>query len=308
MIHLDDAAVERLCDLPTVTDRLVSAWQELAAGEAATTTRVRTAIGQVMASGMAAVLPGRGVVGGKLYAHYEGGFNFFVVLFSVEGGVLATLEANSLTAIRTAAATAVGLRYLQPPRAAVATLFGTGAQSTWHALALQQEVVGLEELRVVGRRPEAVEQIVDWANERGIPAVRADDADKAVRESDIIATVTASYEPLFSADSLEPHALVCAVGATKADRRELDGPTVGRADLIFTDGVAGAKVEAGDLIGAAQEGLLDWDRVGDIVDVVTGRTSRRDDSGIVLFESQGVALQDVAAAVLAYERATSVVG
>jgi ornithine cyclodeaminase/alanine dehydrogenase-like protein (mu-crystallin family) len=301
VIHLDDAGVERLCDLASVTDRLVSAWQELAAGEAATTVRVRTAVDKVMASGMAAVLPSRGVLGGKLYANRPGGFDFFVVLFSIEGGILATLEANVLTAVRTAAATAVAVRYLQPPGASVATLFGTGAQSTWHALALHQELP-LAELRMCGRTPEAVERLVDWARERGIPAVSFVDPDEAVSGSDVVATVTASYDPLFSGGALAPHALVCAVGAAKADRRELDAETVRRAEVIVTDGVAGAKVEAGDLIGAAREGALAWDRVGDIMDVVAGTRGRTDDTGIVLFESQGIALQDVAAAALVYER------
>jgi ornithine cyclodeaminase/alanine dehydrogenase-like protein (mu-crystallin family) len=304
VIHLDEAGVERLCDLTSVTDRLVSAWRELAAGEAATTTRVRTAVGQVMASGMAAVLPSQGVLGGKLYAHRPDGFDFFVVLFSTEGGMLATFEANVLTAVRTAAATAVAVRYLHPPGASVATLFGTGAQSTWHALALHQELP-LVELRICGRTPEAVDRLVDWARERGIPAVPVDDPDEAVRGSDVVATVTASYDPLFSGRALEPQALVCAVGATKADRRELDAETVRRAGLIVTDSIPGAKVEAGDLIAAAREGALEWDRVGDIMDVVAGGRPRTDDTGIVLFESQGFALQDVAAAALVYERCSA---
>jgi alanine dehydrogenase len=77
---------------------------------------------------------------------------------------------------------------------------------------------------------------------------------------------------------------------------------VRRADLVFTDGVAGAMVECGDLVRAADEGVLDWGAVGDLADVVVGTAGRRPDTGIVLFESQGIALQDVATAALAYER------
>ncbi len=301
MIHLDDIAVERLCDLSTVTDRLVSAWGELAADEAATTVRVRTAVGAFMVSGMAAVLPSRGVAGGKLYATHTDGFDFLVALFSVEGGVLATLEGGVLTGVRTAAASAVAMRYLRPPRANVATLLGTGAQSTWHALAAHQELE-LEELRVCGRTPGAVERLTGWARERGIPAVAYERADDAVRGSDVVVTVTSSYEPLFSGRALEPQALVCAVGATKADRREIDAETVRRAELIVTDGVEGAKFEAGDLISAAREGALRWETVVDMKDVVTGTTGRSPQTGVVLFESQGIALQDVAAAALVYEQ------
>jgi ornithine cyclodeaminase/alanine dehydrogenase-like protein (mu-crystallin family) len=301
VIHLDDAAVERLCDMPTVTDRLVSAWSELAAGEAATTVRVRTAVGKLMSSAMAAVLPSRGVAGGKLYATHPEGFDFFVVLFSADGGVLATFDGGVLTGMRTAAATAVGIRYLRPSQSTVATLFGTGKQSTWHVLALQQELE-LDELRICGRTRAAVEQLTRWARERGIPAVPCDEGDAAVRGADVVVTVTSSYQPLFAGSELEPHALVCAVGATKADRREIDAETVRRADLVVTDGVPGAKVEAGDLISAAREGALDWDVVTDMKDVVSGAVTRPPDAGVVLFESQGIAIQDVATAALAYER------
>lgn len=300
MIHLDDAAVERHGDLAAITDSLVEAWTELAAGRAATTVRVRTSVDKLMASGMAAVLPSQGVAGGKLYATHKNGFDFIVALFGAEGGVLATFEGRALTAMRTAAATAVAVRYLKPEGATVAALFGTGYQSTWHALALQQELE-LDELRICGRTPAAVDALVAWSKDRGIPAVAAG-PDEAIREAHVVAAVTAAYEPVFSGAGLASNALVCGVGATKADRRELDAETVRRADLVYADGVEGAKNEAGDLIGAAREGALDWDRVHDITDVITGVSGRTPDTGIVLFESQGIALQDVAAAATVYAR------
>ena len=300
MIHLDDAAVERHGDLAAITDGLIDAWKDLAAGEAATTVRVRTAVGTLMASGMAAVLPSKGVAGGKLYATHPNGFDFIIALFGAEGGVLATFEGRALTAMRTAAATAAAVRHLKPEDASVAALFGTGYQSTWHALALAQEL-DLEELRICGRTPATVEQLVTWSRERGIPAVSAG-ADDAVQGAHVVAAVTAAYEPVFSGASLAPNALVCGVGATKADRREIDTETIRRADLIYADGVEGAKVEAGDLVAAAREGALDWARVRDIAEVITGASGRNADTGIVLYESQGIALQDVAAAAIVYAR------
>ena len=124
----------------------------------------------------------------------------------------------------------------------------------------------------------------------------------------VVAAVTASYEPVFSGTGLAADALVCGVGSTKADRRELDAETVRRADLIYTDSVEGAKREAGDLVGAARDGALDWDRVHDITDALTGVSGRTPETGIVLFESQGMALQDVAAAAIVYARCSSEAG
>ena len=182
MIHLDDAGVERYGDLAAITDGLIEAWKQLAAGNAATSVRVRTtSIDKLMASGMAAVLPSQGVAGGKLYATHKNGFDFLIALFGAEGGVLATIEGRVLTAMRTAAATGVAVRYLKPEGATVAALFGTGYQSTWHALVLQQELE-LAELRICGRTPSAVDRLVAWSKDRGIPAVAAG-PDEAIRDA-----------------------------------------------------------------------------------------------------------------------------
>jgi ornithine cyclodeaminase/alanine dehydrogenase-like protein (mu-crystallin family) len=304
VIHLDDAGVERYGDLAAITDGLIDAWKQLAAGQAASSVRVRTTtIDKVMASGMAAVLSNQGVAGGKLYATHENGFDFLIALFGAEGGVLATIEGRVLTAMRTAAATGVAVRYLKPETATVAALFGTGYQSTWHALVLQQELE-LDELRICGRTPSAVDRLVAWSKDRGIPAVAAG-PDEAIRDAHVVATVTAAYEPVFAGAGLAANALVCGVGSTKAERRELDAETVRRAELIYTDSVEGAKTEAGDLVGAAQDGALDWSRVHDITDVITGVSGRTSETGIVLYESQGMALQDVAAAAIVYARCNS---
>ena len=96
---------------------------------------------------------------------------------------------------------------------------------------------------------------------------------------------------------------MCAVGSTKADRQEVDGTTVQRAGFVVSDSAEGARTEAGDLIHAAAEGVFDWDDITDLADVVAGTvTPLKPGSSIVLFESQGVALQDVVIATLAYQR------
>ncbi len=300
MVHLEDATIETLIDLPTMTDRLEEAWLDLAKGEASTTLRVRTGVDKLLASAMAAALPNRGVAGGKLYIHHPNGFDFVVVLFSADGGVLATLDANALTAVRTAAASAVAMRHLAPAGAHIGAVLGTGLQSTWHAAALAQET-GLDELRLWGRTPQRVAELSAWCSDHDIPRTVVADANDAVDGADVVCTVTASYTPLFDGARLAEQALVCAVGATKPDRRELDQATVARASVIVADGVDGAKNEAGDLIQAGE--AVDWSRVIDMKDIVAGTADLPSQPrGIVLFESQGIALQDMAAAALAYER------
>lgn len=300
-LHFDDRQIAELCDLATTTDWLEQAWRDLGEGRAHTTVRVRAGGKDLMASAMAASWPRHRVGGGKLYLTHSGGFSFLVALFSPEGGLLATFDGAGLTATRTAAATAVAVRRLKPPEFGACALFGTGAQSKPHALALAQEL-DVEDLRLCGRNPAKVGALACWAQRRDIPA-RAVGADEAVDGAGVVVTVTASYRPVFDGRRLDPGALVCAVGSTKADRREVDAATVQRAGFVVSDSAEGARAEAGDLIGAAADGVFDWADLFDLADVVAGRVSPPEPgSQIVLFESQGVALQDVAAAALAYQR------
>jgi ornithine cyclodeaminase/alanine dehydrogenase-like protein (mu-crystallin family) len=119
----------------------------------------------------------------------------------------------------------------------------------------------------------------------------------------VVVTVTASPNPLFPATAVSDRALICAVGATKYDRCELDAETIGRCVAVVCDDVVGSRTECGDLIRAVADGTFDWDRAVELADLVAGNvTVPRAGDGPVLFETQGVALQDVAVAALAYQR------
>ena len=167
--HFTEERIAELCDLATVTDWLERAWRDLGAGEAATTLRVRAAAGGLMGSAMAASWPRHRVVGGKLYLTHPDGFAFLVGLFSPDVGLVATFDGLGLTAIRTAAATALAVRHLAPPGAGTAAVFGTGTQSRPHLEALAQELP-LQDLRVWGRSADKAEEVAAWGRDRGIPA------------------------------------------------------------------------------------------------------------------------------------------
>lgn len=299
--YFDEKQIDELCDMATVTDWLEQAWHDLGNGTADTTVRVRANAGGLLASAMAASWPRHNIAGGKLYLTHANGFEFLVALFSPDKGLLATFDGRGLTATRTAAGTALAIRHLKPPDAHVAALIGTGTQSKPHVLALAQELE-ITDLRISGRSVDKVEELVVWANEQGV-AARATTVDEAVEGAKVIATVTASYTPLFDGDLLDPAAMVCGVGSTKAERRELDRATVERASFVVTDEPGAAPTEAGDLVHAVADGVFDWDDLVDLKDVVSGTvTPPPAGSGIVLFESQGVALQDVVIATLVHQR------
>ena len=303
--HYTEEQIAELCDLAAVTDWLEQAWRDLGAGEAATTLRVRAVASGLMGSAMAASWPRHQVVGGKLYLTHPDGFAFLVGLFSPDAGLVATFDGLGLTAIRTAAATALAVRHLAPPGAAAAAVLGTGHQSRPHVEALAQELP-LKDLRVWGRNHSKAEEMAQWGRDRGIPTRAVSNADEAVTGAAVVATVTSSYTPIFDGSRLDPAALVCAVGSTKADRREVDGATVERASFVVSDSAEGARTEAGDLVHAAADGIFDWDDLADLADVVAGTvTPPQPGGGIVLFESQGVALQDVVIATLAHQRSVA---
>jgi ornithine cyclodeaminase/alanine dehydrogenase-like protein (mu-crystallin family) len=168
---------------------------------------------------------------------------------------------------------------------------------------LSRELPQLGRLAVYGRRAVAVAELVGRARAAGIPAVPAVTADHAVAGADVVVTVTASSEPLFGAAVVGDRTLLCAVGATKYDRRELGADVIVRCATVVCDDVAGSRVECGDLIDAAQRGEFDWDRAIELGELLAGKVCvARAGEAPVLFETQGVAIQDVAVAALAYER------
>jgi ornithine cyclodeaminase len=254
-----------------------------------------------MASAMAAVVPPYS--GGKVYATARGVFTFVNVLFDEHGRALCTLDGDVLTRLRTPAVSALAIRALAAPGACTAAVIGGGRQAWPHVEMLAREVPGLERLAVWTRRPRAADELARAARERGIPAVACGDAAEAVGGADVVVAVTASEQPLFPAAAIGERALLCAVGATKRGRCEIGADVVARCASVVCDDVAGSRVECGDLIAAADAGAFEWETAIELRDVVAGNVAvPRAGPGPVLFETQGVALQDVAVAALAHRR------
>jgi len=301
VLHIDDHTIDELLDLPSVTEVVREAFAAWDRGDAATTQRVRAQAGGGMASAMAAVVPP--FSGGKIYATKDGVFTFVNVLFDIDGDLLCTTDADALTRFRTPAACALAIRSLAAPDASCAALIGAGRQGWYHLEMLAAELPDLDEVRVVDQRPDAAAAMVKRAVEVGIPATVAEHASEAVDGADVVVTVTRSETPLFGAEVVSDRALICAVGATKYDRCEIGADVIERCASVVCDDVAGSRTECGDLIQAADVGRFDWARAVELHAVVAGTTSvARAGAAPVLFETQGVALQDVAAGGLAWQR------
>ena len=301
MLHLTDEIIAELLDLDSVQEVVWRAFADLGRGEAATTQRVRAVAPSGMASAMAAVVPPYS--GGKVYATKNGQFTFVNVLFDLDGRFLCTLDGDVLTRFRTPAGCSLAIREMAPVRVESAALVGAGKQGWYHLEMLWHQLPQLAEIRVADARREAADDIVARARKIGIPAVAVDTPADAVRNADVVLTITPSNTPLFPADAISDNALVCGVGATKYERCELPTELVARCAAVVCDDVIGSKVECGDLIHAVKAGHFDWSKAIELADVAAGKVKvPRAGNGPVLFETQGVALQDVAAAGLAWER------
>jgi ornithine cyclodeaminase/alanine dehydrogenase-like protein (mu-crystallin family) len=185
------------------------------------------------------------------------------------------------------------------------TLFGAGFQAESQIDALARVLPKLERVNVVSRSMTRAQQFCDTAMRamKVHVAVRTD-VERAVSEADVITTASGAHHALFSGSWLRPGVHINAIGSNFAEKREIDGTTVRRAERIVVDDLAVAKMESGDLIAADAEAALDWSAVRPLSEivggVVPGRTSPDE---ITLFESQGIGLEDLAAACHVVKRA-----
>ncbi len=123
--------------------------------------------------------------------------------------------------------------------------------------------------------------------------------------ADIITTITSAGSPLFPGAWLRPGQHLNVAGSNWPQRREVDGETVSRAGLVVADDASAARVEAGDLLLAEADGMLDWARVHSLREVIAGTAKRSDPQEITLFKSVGLALEDIALGATVLERARS---
>ena len=219
------------------------------------------------------------------------------------GSPLALMDSGEITALRTGAATAVAARYLARGDAAVATVCGCGRQGRIQLRALAA-VRSLTRAYAVDRDPaRAVTFAREMSTALGFEVSAVLDLDAAVRASDICVTCTPSKEPILHCEAAAPGVFIAAIGADNEDKQELD-PALMAASAIVVD-VLEQAAAIGDLHHALAAGAVATADVrAELGQVVAGvRPGRRSENEVIIFDSTGMALQDVAAAAAVYERA-----
>jgi ornithine cyclodeaminase/alanine dehydrogenase-like protein (mu-crystallin family) len=210
----------------------------------------------------------------------------------------ATLDGAALTAMRTAAVSALATRHLARPDARRLVVFGAGPQAAAHIEAMCA-VRPIEHVIIVGTGSPRTDQLRRSVSARGIRCELGTPAD--VARADIICTCTTSATPLFAGEQVAPGAHVNAIGAYQPANRELDGSLLAAARVVV-ETRASALAEAGDVILAIAEGWLDAADLIELRDVVCGTAGRSADDTVTVFKSVGLALEDLVVARTALRR------
>ncbi len=263
---------------------------------------VRTIIPVSSYGGWFGVMPAvyGSVMGAKMVTFYPGNAELqkhthmaMIQLFRSDSGEpLATMDGRLITEMRTAAVSAVAIDHLAHPHAKVLGILGSGVQARAHMRALAG-IRSFAEIRVWSRSQDHAQQ---FAAEVG---ARVTTAEEAVSGADVVLALTSSPQPILYGRWLSPGVMVCAIGAATPDRRELDEEAMRGA--VVVESRAAAMREAGDIV------LAQAQVSAEIGELLNGAPLERGDKPVV-FKSVGIAVEDIAAAKLVYEKFTERTG
>jgi len=230
-----------------------------------------------------------------------------ILLFDVNtGSPIATIDAASVTAIRTAAASAAATDVLATQHAKSLAIIGSGVQAKSHIEAMMC-IRELDRIRIYSRnRASALLLAAETREQFTIDCEVASSSQGAIREADLICTVTSSRTSVVKADWISPGCHLNLVGAHSPDMREVDTETI-KCASIFLEDTKMALIEAGDIVIPIAEGALKTSDIkGDIAEVyLNEKAGRTSDSEVTLYKSLGNAIQDITAAHALYRSVIS---
>ncbi len=304
-IYLTEADVARLVtvgDTIAVLKEAFATWND---NGTTNLTRQRAPLAAGTFNLMGASYGAKGVYGAKAYFGGKSGARYHTFLYAADGGaLLAIIESDLFGQLRTGAASGLATELLANPAARSLAIIGTGKQARAQALAVCA-VRPIAQVRVYGRNEERRKDFAKALEaELSIETRPADTAQACIEGADVVVTITKSTEPVCRSEWLADGVHINAAGANSAGRRELDAATVLRAAILVTDDRKQAREEAAEFRDLAADGRLNWDKVLELGDLVTGKVAgRTSPSEITLFKSLGIGLEDVAFAELVYRRA-----
>jgi len=297
--------VSELLDMNTAMSAVEEVLRDQAEGAATNRPRYRVAMPSSQLHVMAAGDKRLGIVGLKAYTASHKGARFLVMLYESEsGGLLAIIEADKLGQMRTGAASGVATKFMAREDARTVGIYGTG----WQAESQLMAVCNARQINVIkayGRNAERREAFAQkMSSELNVEVIPVANAEEAARGMDIVITITTAREPVLRGEWVEPGAHINVTGSNFLSKSEIDVEAIRRASVIAVDSIEQSKMEAGDLMPAIERGVISWESVIELGQIVAGRVkgrTSRDD--ITLFKSNGIALEDISAALRVYNLA-----
>jgi ornithine cyclodeaminase/alanine dehydrogenase-like protein (mu-crystallin family) len=302
VLLLTEDDVRRLLTMDDALEAVEAGLRKLALDEADNIPRSRCRTDHAMLHVLPAAAQGLGYLGYKAYVTTRHGARFHVALYDGRGGeLLALIQADYLGQVRTGAASGVATKYLARPEAATVGLYGTGKQARTQLQAVCK-VRPVQHALVYSRSEERRRRFAAEMSEAcGVDVVPVDRPESAARDLDIVITATSSAEPVLHGDWLAGGTHLNVIGSNYLAKAEVDVATLRRASLIVVDSKDQARLEAGDLVPAIDEGVIHWADVPELGAVVLGRArGRQRPQDITLFKSLGIAIEDVAVAARVY--------
>lgn len=228
-----------------------------------------------------------------------------ILLFENEtGNLIAIIDGDTITATRTGAVSAVATRSLAREDSSVLAILGSGVQAHEHLRSLLK-VRDIKEVRVWDIFKKGSQVFAEKESRKHNISVNAvETVEDAVKEADIICTVTAAKEPILNADWVREGSHINAIGACSPSTRELDSATVARSRL-FADSRVSLLNESGDFLIPKKQGILDDDHIqGELGEVLSGKIDgRKNPEEVTLFKALGLAVEDLAASYYVYTKA-----
>jgi ornithine cyclodeaminase/alanine dehydrogenase-like protein (mu-crystallin family) len=305
-LYLTENDVEHLITMHDVLEAVEGAFRRQARGDVLNQPRRRLHLPEGTYHTMVAADLGLNTFALKAYTSYRAQNKFLVLLYDAgSGNLLALIEANRLGQMRTGAATGIATKYLARREKPLAVgIYGTGwqAQSQLEAVCAACSV---ESIWVYGRdvaRREAFCALM--ASRLNLPVLSEGSPELTAAGKEVLITATTSAHPVLRGEWVAPGCHINAIGSNMLMRREVDDETLRRSDLIVVDSIEQSKMEAGDLLPPFERRLFRWEEVVELSDLVGGRREGRTSAEqITFFKSNGIAMEDVAVATLAYQKA-----
>ena len=301
---ITEREVEDLLDMPSTLDAVEEVLRQHAEGRATNRARRRVALPTSGLNVMFAGAPEIGALGLKAYTVARTGARFYTMLFDPEGGeLLAIIQSDKMGQLRTGAATGIATKHLARQDATTLGIYGAG----WQAESQLEAIASVRDLtRVIvhSRSEEKRKAFADTMSERLGMEIETTHAPEEPAAQDIVVTVTSAKEPVLYGEWLRPGTHVNAAGSNMLFKSEVDREVIKRASFVCVDSREEIGLEAGDLMPSLETGLILPEAVHELGQVIAGRVpGRRGPEDITFFTSQGLALEDMAAARLVYDRA-----